>query len=162
MRARGERALAAFHRVLHVTGGSTYDKRVKIVLVGQNRGGKTSLGKALRGIPFDEAELRTEGVQMIPIVKNAGTGAWKNRASLEDTTVFDHKVAAKTAEDLLSTHTEQPLAKKQLTETSFKSHQKVRRVASLKTVQSSIEGELNFFNCEGYLIVYAENLYPVL
>ena len=163
VRARGERALAAFHRVLHVTGGSTYDKRVKIVLVGQNRVGKTSLGKALRGIPFDEAELRTEGVQMIPIVKNAGTGAWKNRASLEDTTVFDHKVAAKTAEDLLSTHTEQPLAKKQLTETSFKSHQKVRRVASLKTVQSSIEeGELNFFNCEGYLIVYAENLYPVL
>ena len=155
-RSRGEKALAAFHRV-HITGGSTYDKRVKIVLVGEERVGKTSLGKALRGEPFDEAELSIEGVQMIPVVKNAGTGAWRNPASLEDTTVFDHKVAAKTAEDLLSTHAEQPLAKKQLTETSFKlSHQKARRVASLKTVQSSIEeGELNFFNFEGYLIVYA-------
>ena len=44
------------------TGGSTYDKRVKVLLVGQDRVGKTSLGKALRGEPFNEAELSTEGV----------------------------------------------------------------------------------------------------
>ena len=57
MEARGENALAAFHRALE-TGGSTYDKRVKILLVGQDRVGKTSLGKALRGEPFDEAEMQ--------------------------------------------------------------------------------------------------------
>ena len=101
VRARGEKAIAAYRRALD-TGGSTYDKRVKVLLVGQDRVGKTSLGKALRGEPFDEAEVSTEGVQMIPAIKNAGTGAWRNPASLEHTTVFDHKVAAKTAEDLLS------------------------------------------------------------
>ena len=101
VRTRGEKAIAAYRRALE-TGGSTYDKRVKVLLVGQDRVGKTSLGKALRGEPFDEAEVSTEGVQMIPAIKNAGTDAWRNPASLEHTTVFDHKVAAKTAEDLLS------------------------------------------------------------
>ena len=101
MRARGEKALTSYHRAIE-SGGSTYDKRVKVLLVGQDRVGKTSLGKALRGEPFDEAELSTKGVQMIPAIKNAGTGAWRNPSFLEQTTVFDHKVAAKTAEDLLS------------------------------------------------------------
>ena len=127
MRARGEKALAAFHRALE-TGGSTYDKRVKILLVGQDRVGKTSLGKALRGEPFDEAECSTDGVQMTPAVKNAGTGAWRNLAPVEHITVYDHKLAAKTAENLLSTLSERP-ATKQPTETSIRS----------ETVQLSIE-----------------------
>ena len=127
MQARGGEAVAAFHRALE-TGGSTYDKRVKILLVGQDRVGKTSLGKALRGEPFDEAECSTDGVQMIPAVKNAGTGAWRNPASVEHTTAFDHKVAAKTAENLLSTLSEQP-ATQQPTETSIRS----------ETVQLSVE-----------------------
>ena len=127
MQSRGENALAAFHRALE-TGGSTYDKRVKILLVGQDRVGKTSLGKALRGEPFDEVELSTDGVQMIPAVKNAGKGAWRNLASVEHTTVFDHKVAAKTAENLLSTYLEQS-ATKQPKETSIRS----------ETVQLSVE-----------------------
>ena len=125
--ARGEKALAAFHRALE-TGGSTYDKRVKILLVGQDRVGKTSLGKALRGEPFDAAECSTDGVQMIPAVKNAGTGAWTNPASVEHTTVFDHKVAAKTAENLLNTPSERP-ATKQPTAISIRS----------ETVQLSVE-----------------------
>ena len=145
MRARGEKALAAYHRAIE-NGGSTYDKRVKILLVGQDRVGKTSLGKALRGEPFDEAEVSTDGVQMIPAIKNAGTGAWRNQVSLEHVTLFDYKVAAKTAEDLLSTHVDQ-LANTQPTETSIRSecekfHQE-QRVVLKTTVQSSIEdGEL--------------------
>ena len=127
VRARGEKALAAYHRALE-TGGSTYDKRVKVLLVGQDRVGKTSLGKALRGEPFDEAELSTEGVQMIPAIKNAGTGAWRNPTSIEHTTVFDHKVAAKTAEDLLTKHLQQPTKKQQ------------RTVAPNKTGQLFVEG----------------------
>ena len=127
MQSRGENALAAFHRALE-TGGSTYDKRVKILLVGQDRVGKTSLGKALRGEPFDEVELSTDGVQMIPAVKNAGKGAWRNLAFVEHTTVFDHKVAAKTAENLLSAYLEQS-ATKQPKETSIRS----------ETVQLSVE-----------------------
>ena len=126
VRARGDKAIAAYRRALE-TGGSTYDKRVKVLLVGQDRVGKTSLGKALRGEPFNEAELSTEGVQMIPAIKNAGTGAWRNPAFLEHTTVFDHKVAAKTAEGLLTKHSEQ-LVKKQ-----------PRTVASNKTDQLFVE-----------------------
>ena len=122
VRARGDKALAAYHRAIE-TGGSTYDKRVKVLLVGQDRVGKTSLGKALRGEPFDEAELSTEGVQMIPAIKNAGTGAWKNPSFLEHTTVFDHKVAAKTANDLLSKHSEQPAGKRPRIEGSNKTDQ---------------------------------------
>ena len=127
MQARGEKALAAFHRALE-TGGSTYDKRVKILLVGQDRVGKTSLGKALRGEPFDEAECSTDGVQMIPAVKNAGKGAWRNPASVEHITVYDHKVAAKTTENLLSPLSERP-ATEQPTETSIRS----------ETVQLSVD-----------------------
>ena len=161
MLARGDKALAAYYRAIE-NGGSTYDKRVKILLVGQDRVGKTSLGKALRGEPFDEAELSTEGVQMIPAIKNAGTGAWRNPVSLEHVTMFDYKVAAKTAEDLLSTHVNQ-LASTQPTETSIRSesekfHQKPRRVVSKTTVQSSIEdGELKKHSLSfmAYLIVYA-------
>ena len=127
MQARGGEAVAAFHRALE-TGGSTYDKRVKILLVGQDRVGKTSLGKALRGENFDKAECSTDGVQMIPAVKNAGRGAWRNPASVEHTTVFDHKVATKTAENLFNTPSERP-ATKQPTETSIRS----------ETVQLSVE-----------------------
>ena len=138
MRARGEKALAAFRRALE-TGGSTFDKRVKILLVGQDRVGKTSLGKALRGEPFDEDECSTDGVQMIPAVKNAGTGAWSNPASLEHTTVFDHKVAAETAKNLLTTNSEQP-ATKEPKETSIKSEpEKPVKGPSNQTVQLSIE-----------------------
>ena len=138
VRARGEKALVAYLRAIE-TGGSTYDKRVKILLVGQDRVGKTSLGKALRGERFDEAELSTDGVQMIPAVKNAGTGAWRNPASLEHTTLFDHKVAAETAKNLLGTHSEQP-ATKQPTETSNTSEPK-KPVGgpSNEAVQLSIE-----------------------
>ena len=136
VQARGEKALAAFHRALE-TGGSTYDRRVKISLVGQDRVGKTSLGKALRGEPFDEAECSTDGVQMIPAVKDAGTGAWRNPASVEHTTVFDHKVAAKTAENLLRTRSEQPVTQ-QPTETSINSEpEKPRKAASKQTGQLS-------------------------
>ena len=122
VRARAEKTLAAYHRAL-VTGGSTYDKRVKVLLVGQDRVGKTSLGKALRGEPFNKAEPSTEGVQMLPAIKNAGTGAWRSPAFLEHTTVFDHKVAAKTAEDLLTKHSEQPEKKQPRTVASNKTGQ---------------------------------------
>ena len=101
VRARGERAVAAYNRALEK--GRTYDKRVKILLVGQDRVGKTSLRKSLTGEPFDVNERSTDGVQMIPPVKNAGTDAWRNHASLEHTTVFDYKITEEVAKELSST-----------------------------------------------------------
>lgn len=41
---------------------------------------------------------------MIPPIKNAGTGAWRNT---DDTHVFDHKVTAEMAKELQSTPTKQ-------------------------------------------------------
>ena len=104
VRARGKKAVEAYQRALK--SGRIYDKRVKVLLVGQDRVGKTSLGKFLRGEPFDKDEPSTDGVQMIPAIKNAGKEAWKNPASLENTAVFDHKIAAKLAEEFLNTQYE--------------------------------------------------------
>ena len=57
---------------------------------------------------------------MIPAIKNAGTGASRNPSFL----VFDHiKVAAKTAEDLLSKHSEQPAKRGPRTKASNKTDQ---------------------------------------
>ena len=43
---------------------------------------------------------------MIPPVKNAGTGAWRNPASLENTCALDHKCAEEVAKEILSSSTE--------------------------------------------------------
>ena len=70
-----------------------------------------------------EAQLSTKGVQMFPAIKNAGTGAWKNSPFLEHTTVFDHKVTAKTAEDLLRKLSEQPAEERPRIEASNETDQ---------------------------------------
>jgi len=107
--ARGRKAVAAYHRALAT--GRTCDKRVKILLVGQDRVGKTSLGKSLRSEPFDENEPSTAGVQMIPPVKNAGIEAWRNPSHLERTTVFDHNIAATVSRELVEQPPERQSAK---------------------------------------------------
>ena len=93
---------AAYTRALSF--GGTYDKRVKILIVGQDRVGKTSLGKFLRGEKFDSNETSTFGVQMIPAIKNVGTDDWLNP---DDTHVFDYKVTAEMAKESQSTPTKQ-------------------------------------------------------
>lgn len=93
---------AAYARAL--ASGSTYDKRVKILIVGQDRVGKTSLCNFLRGERFNINETSTSGVQMIPPIKNAGKKAWRNP---DDTHVFDHKVTAEMAKEMQSTPSKQ-------------------------------------------------------
>ena len=100
---RDAKTQAAYARALSL--GDTYDKRVKILIVGQDRVGKTSLGKVLRGESFNINETSTSGVQMTPPIKNAGTVAWGNP---DDTHVFDHKVTAEMmTRELQSTPTKQ-------------------------------------------------------
>ena len=89
--ARGPKGLAAYNRALKY--GKTHDKRVKVLLIGQDRVGKTSLGKYLKGEPFNEQQPSTDGVEMSSPIKNAGTQAWKNLASRQHKTAFDHKCA---------------------------------------------------------------------
>ncbi|PFX19564.1 Nephrocystin-3 [Stylophora pistillata] len=87
----GPSVLNAYQRGLKF--GKTYDKRTKILLIGQDRVGKTSLRKHLQGVKFDRDETSTSGVEMMPAVKNAAKQAWKNPASFESTSAFDHKCA---------------------------------------------------------------------
>lgn len=97
--ARGPLALEAYQRGLQ--SGRTFDKRTKILLIGQDRVGKTSLGKHLRGERFNPDEPSTDGVKMMPAIKNASLQAWKNPASLDFTSAFDHKCAEVVTKELL-------------------------------------------------------------
>ena len=92
--------LEAYRRALET--GETFDRRTKIVLIGQDRVGKTSLRRYLRGEAFDKDEASTNGIEMISPVKNAGEGAWRNPALLENTSALDHKCAEFVAQTLLS------------------------------------------------------------
>ena len=62
-------------------------------IIGPDRVGKTSLGNSLTGAPFNDKEPNTDGVQMSLPTKNAGTKAWTNLPSHQNTTAFDHKCA---------------------------------------------------------------------
>lgn len=97
-------AFSAYRRALET--GKTYDRRTKVSLIGQDCVGKTSLGRYLRGETFNKDEPSTNGIEMIPPVKNAGTRAWRNPASLENTSALDHKCAEVVARKLLSSSTE--------------------------------------------------------
>ena len=85
-------ALEAYRRALET--GETFDKRIKIVLIGQHRAGKTSLRRYLRGEAFDKNEASTNGIEMIAPVKNAEKGAWRNPAPLENTIALDHECSS--------------------------------------------------------------------
>lgn len=72
------------------------------MLIGQDRSGKTSLRRYLAGETFNEQEPSTDGIEMIPSIKNAGTGAWKNPADLKTTSAFHHKFAEVVTEEISS------------------------------------------------------------
>ena len=57
---RGRKSLAAYRRALKY--GRTFDKRIKILMVGQNRAGKTSVARSLRGEPMNNDEPSTDGI----------------------------------------------------------------------------------------------------
>ncbi len=103
--ARGAKAVAAYKRALKF--GETRDKRVKVALIGRDGAGKTSLGRSLKGEPFNKNEPSTDGVQMNPPVKNAGSQAWKNSTSQQHTTAFDHKCAELIAKEVKGISAEQ-------------------------------------------------------
>ena len=77
-------------------------------MIGQDRVGKTSLRRYLRGEAFDEDEASTNGIEMISPIKNAGKGAWRNPAPLENTRVLDHKCAEVAAKEVLISSEERP------------------------------------------------------
>ena len=66
--ARGPLALEAYKNAL--TEGKTHVKRVPVMLIGQERSGKTSLQKSLKGKPFNPDEGSTVGITLTLLILN--------------------------------------------------------------------------------------------
>ena len=61
-KAEGQRAQLAYEKALRDGFVNVY--RGRILLIGQDRAGKTSLKKSLLGLPFDPKEQSTEGIEL--------------------------------------------------------------------------------------------------
>ena len=75
IRVRGRLALRAYKKAL--SEGRTCIKRVPIMLIGQDRAGKTSLAKSLKGERFNPEEDSTVGIQVDPSYVKVSTEKWK-------------------------------------------------------------------------------------
>ena len=64
IKARGSRAKLAYENALRIGKVEVY--RARIMLIGQDRAGKTSLKKSLLGLPFDPKEQSTVGIEVDP------------------------------------------------------------------------------------------------
>ena len=101
--ARGPTALEAYNKALAC--GRTSVKRIPIMLIGQDRAGKTSLKKSLRGICFDPEEVRTVGIDVDPSHFKVTTETWKTgtteKGQNPDAAIsFDRHAAILLVEDL--------------------------------------------------------------
>ena len=89
--ARGNKAKAAYRRALE--NGKTRDVRVRIMLIGEGKAGKTSLKRFLKGEKFNKHEASTLGVDMdAPLLKD-GLKAWSAHKTVKNISVFDHRSA---------------------------------------------------------------------
>ena len=62
--ARGEKAQLAYQSALKDGAVNVY--RGRVLLIGQDRAGKTSLKKSLIGLPFKRKEKSTDGIEVDP------------------------------------------------------------------------------------------------
>ena len=101
---RGPRALEAYSKAL--TEGKTRLKKIPIMLIGQNRSGKTSLKKSLQGLRFNPDENSTVGIQVDPSHFKVTTEVWmsgkKGQAANKEEMAasFEHRVARVVVEKL--------------------------------------------------------------
>ena len=85
-----------------VQEGKTRNNRIPIMLVGQDRGGKTSLMRRLLGLPFNKVQPSTTGIDVIVIelTKQNAEDPWKKREVKEFMTnedeakIVTHKITA--------------------------------------------------------------------
>ncbi len=101
--ARGPLALEIYNKALKE--GKTIVKRLPIMMVGQERVGKTSLKKSLKGDWFDANEESTRGIEVDPSHCKVTTEIWKPgkpyEAAYSDSAIsFDHHAAQLIARSL--------------------------------------------------------------
>ena len=106
--ARGPRATEAYNRAL--LEGKGYVRRVPVMIIGQERTGKTSLKKSLKGELFNPNEGSTEGIQTDPSYFKVSTDVWRTgknnkETELEPTFSFEHQAAQLIVESLMKKET---------------------------------------------------------
>jgi len=103
--ARGQLALEVYNNAL--AEGKASVKRVPLMLIGQDRSGKTSLKKSLRGIIFDPDEDSTVGIDVDRYHFKVTTDTWMTGMKDEESTSdaeaisFEHNAARLVAERLI-------------------------------------------------------------
>ena len=107
--ARGPSALEAYKKALE--GGKTSVKRVPVMLIGQDRAGKTSLKKSLKGICFDPNEDSTVGIEVDPSYFSVSTETWKIGEKTQDEDLdtmisFDYHMALTMTEQIVASSKE--------------------------------------------------------
>ena len=100
---RGRLALEAYNKAL--AEGKTFDNRVPVMLIGQDRSGKTSLKKSLRGEPFNRHEKSTVGIDIDPSHFRVSTEIWKagekDQETISKTSLsYEYHAARATVENL--------------------------------------------------------------
>ena len=109
IRARGPRAELAFQRAMR--NGRVQVYRGRIMLLGQDRAGKTSLKKSLLGIPFNPEEENTVGVEVDPSKFEVDVDKVQNWQRTEqkklDVSEFADDIARIIAKDLTETEIDQ-------------------------------------------------------
>lgn len=102
IQARGIKARLAFQRAMW--SGEVQVYRGRIMIIGQDRAGKTSLKKCLLGIPFNPEEHSTIGIEVDLSEFNVDVDRVKNWQRIEqkdlDVRYFDDKIAKMIAANL--------------------------------------------------------------
>ena len=80
--ARGEKAQLAYQRALKDGAVNVY--RGRVLLIGQDRAGKTSLKKSLIGLPFNPKEKSTDGIEVDPSKFQLDVGEVRNWQPIDE------------------------------------------------------------------------------
>ena len=80
--ARGEKAQLAYQSALKDGAINVY--RGRVLLIGQDRAGKTSLKKSLIGLPFNRKEKSTDGIEVDPSKFQLDVGEVRNWQPIDE------------------------------------------------------------------------------
>ena len=130
---RGSRALEAYKKAL--TEGKTHVKRIPIMLIGQERSGKTSLKKSLQGLLFNPHEDSTTGIDIDPSDFKVTTEIWKTGKKDQ---AANKKEMASSFEHYLARVVVEKLKEKQLT-SELKNVDKLKDLESSLTVSTGVQ-----------------------
>ena len=80
--AHGEKAQLAYQSALKDGAVNVY--RGRVLLIGQDRAGKTSLKKSLIGLPFNSKEKSTDGIEVDPSKFQLDVGEVRNWQPIDE------------------------------------------------------------------------------